>query len=64
MLTLVPLFIIFYSWAVLFVSIVPDEDFPQHIYSMVHKGKKSSDQPSGESVPMGQQVQSFYALTT
>ena len=43
---------------------MPEEDFTQHVYSTVHKEKKSSDQPRGESGPMAQQVQSFYALAT
>ena len=48
----------------LFVSVAPEEDFTQHLYSTVHKEKKSPSQPSGNSGPMGQQVESFYALAT
>ena len=48
----------------LFVSIVPEKDFTQHVYSTIHKEKKSSDRPNDESGPTGQQVESSYALAT
>ena len=48
----------------LFVSIVPEDGFTQHVYSTVHKENKPSAGPRSQSGPMGKQVESFYALAT